>query len=147
MAFPGARRAGFRPTLFTLRHWPLAMALGWVAWGCREAPTPMGPKPNGPNESPPSITTIPGRDTTVDSIGVLNIEVIAHDQARIDTVTLQISGAPVAYPPDTVNDTVFDAVFTVPLGSLRHRAFSFRVAASDVLGRDTLTDSVNVRLK
>jgi hypothetical protein len=123
------------------------MAFGWVAWGCREAPTPTGPKPNGPDVSPPAITTIPGRDTTVDSIGALTIEVIARDRTRIDTVTLQISGAPIAFPAVAVHDTVFDAVFTVPLAPLHHTPFSFRVEASDVLGHDTLTDSVNVRLK
>lgn len=123
------------------------MALGWVAWGCREAPTQLGPKPKGPSESPPSITTIPGRDTTVDSIGSLKIEVIVRDQTRIDTVTVLFSGVPIAFPPNAVNDTVFDAVYTVALGPLHHTPFSFRVAASDLLGHDTLTDSVNVRLK
>ena len=77
----------------------------------------------------------------------MRIEVIARDQTRIDTVTLEISGASIAFPPAVVNDTVFDAVYTVPLGALRHTPFSFRVAASDVLGHDTLTDSVNVRLR
>ncbi len=121
--------------------------LGGLAWGCRDAPTPTGPKPNGPDLSPPAITTIPGRDTTVDSIGLLNIEVIARDQNLIDTVTLQISGAQIAFPPDTVDDTVVDAVYTVALGQLHHKPFSFRVAAGDVLGHDTVTDSITVRLK
>jgi hypothetical protein len=91
--------------------------------------------------------TFPGRDTTVDSIGLMIIEVIARDPARIDTVTLEISGASIAFPPDVVNDTVFDAVYTVPLGTLGHRPFSFRVTAGDVLGHDTVTDSIRVRLK
>jgi hypothetical protein len=147
LAAPGVCREGVRTCLLAARHWPLVAALGWLAWGCREAPTPTGPKPGGPNESAPAVTTIPGRDTTVDSVGVLRIEVIAHDQARIDTVSLRISGAAIAFPPDTVNDTVFDALYTIPLGSLRHKPFSFRVAAGDVLGHDTVTDSVTVRLR
>jgi len=122
-------------------------ALSWLAWGCLEAKTPTGPKPTGPNVSPPTVTTIPGRDTTVDSTGVLYIEVVARDQARIDTVTLQISGAPISFMADTVRDTAFDALYPVALGSLHHKPFSFRVAASDVLGRGTVTDSINVRLK
>lgn len=121
--------------------------LGWLAWGCLEAKTPTGPKPNGPDVSPPSVTTVPGRDTTVDSIGVLYIEVIARDQTLIDTVAMQISGAPVSFLADTVHDTVFDALYPVALGSLHHRPFSFRVAVSDVLGHGTVTDSINVRLK
>jgi len=96
---------------------------------------------------PPAITTFPGRDTTVDSIGLLNIEVIARDPARIDTVSLLISGAAIAFPTSPVNDTMFDAIYSVALGTLGHKPFSFRVAASDVLGHDTVTDSIRVRLK
>lgn len=118
-----------------------------MGWGCREARTPTGPAPNGPSRSAPAITTFPGRDTTADSIGLLNIEVIARDQAVIDTIQLEFSGASIAFPPSVVNDTVFDAVYTVALGPLHHRPFSFRVAAGDVLGRDTVTDSISVRLK
>ena len=123
------------------------MVLGCMAWGCREAPTQLGPKPNGPSESPPSITTIPARDTTVDSIGSLQILVNVHSQNRIDTVTVLLSGVSLAYPPNVVNDTVFEAAYTVSLGALHHAPFSFRVEANDVLGHDRLTDSVNVRLK
>ena len=49
--------------------------------------------------------------------------------------------------PNVVNDTVFEAAYTVSLGALHHAPFSFRVEAGDVLGHDTLTDSVKVRLK
>jgi hypothetical protein len=128
-----------------VRHWSLVVALGWGAWGCREAPTPSGPRPHGPSESPPAITTIPGRDTSVDSVGLLMIEVTARDQVRIDTVAMLMSGAPFAFLAVPVNDTVFDGLFPVPLGSLHHKAFAFRVAAGDVLGRDTVTDSISVR--
>jgi len=107
----------------------------------------MGPPPPGSSDAAPAVTTFPGRDTTVDSLGVLAIEVVAHDQDRIVTVTLEISGAPIAFPPDTVDDTVFDAVYTVALGSLHHRPFGFRVEANNILGRDTVTDSVHVRLR
>ena len=83
----------------------------------------------------------------MDSIGALSIEVVAHDQDRITTVTMEISGARIAFSPDTVNDTVFDAIYTVDLGPLRHQPFGFRVEASNLLGRDTVTDSVHVRLQ
>jgi len=58
-----------------------------------------------------------------------------------------ISGAPIAFPASTVHDTVADLIYTVALGGLHHRPFSYRVAADDVLGRDTVTDSVTVRLR
>lgn len=106
-----------------------------------------GPTPPGPDRSPPAITTFPGRDTTVDSVGVFTIEVIAHDRNEIDTLALLVSGAGFAFPTDTVHDTVADVSYAISLGALRHQPFSFRVAAGDVLGHDTLTDSVNVRLK
>ena len=137
-----------RDTRFlAVRWWPVVVALGTMSWGCREAPTVMGPPPPGPSNAPPAITTIPGRDTTVDSVGVMPIEVIVRDQHRIFTVTLELSGAAIAFPADTVNDTLFDALYPVPLAGLQHRPFSFRVAAGDVLGRDTVTDSINVRLQ
>jgi hypothetical protein len=136
---------GRKTHLFPIPQWPLVAALGWLAWGCREAPTPTGPGSRGPDQSPPAITTFPVRDTTVDSIGLLNIEVIARDPSGIDTVTLEISGASLAFPTSEVNDTVFDALYTVALGPLRHKAFSFRVAASDLLGHAAVTDSISVR--
>jgi len=128
-------------------RWPAVAALGWLGLGCREAATPTGPGPRGPGFAPPSVTTFPGRDTTVDSIGLLNIEVVAHDATQIDSVSLLISGAPIAFPADTTRDTLVDVLYAIPLGTLHHRPFSYRVAAADVLGHDTLTDSVTVRLK
>lgn len=125
----------------------VAAAAGWLILGCREAATPTGPTPKGPDFSAPAVVTRPGQDTTVDSIGLLNIEVLAHDAALIDTVTLLISGAPFAFPASTVHDTVADLFYTVALGGLHHRSFSYRVAAGDVLGHDTVTDSVTVRLR
>lgn len=130
-----------------MRGWPLFAVPCAFGWGCREAVTPTGPGPHGPNLSPPAVATFPGRDTTVDSIGLLNIEVKAHDASLIDTVTLLITGAPLAFPPQVVNDTAFDGVFTIALGALHHRPFSFRAFAGNILGRDTLTDSVTVRLR
>jgi hypothetical protein len=146
-AFLRASSEGRRRALAALSACALMATLGWAAWGCREAPTPTGPKPSGPSQSAPAIVTLPGRDTTVDSIGLMLIEVIVRDPVRIDTVALQISGASLAFPADTVNDTVFNATFPIALGPLRHQRFSFRVAAGDILGHDTLTDSVIVRLK
>lgn len=118
-----------------------------MGWGCREAQTPTGPGGKGPDETPPLVTTDPGRDTTVDSVGVLNIVVSVHDRTLIDTVALEIFGAPLAFPPQVVNDTVYTAIYQVGLGALNHQPFVFRVTAGDALGHDTTTDSVHVRLR
>jgi len=132
---------------FGVRWWPVVALLGSVSLGCVDAPTPTGPAAPGTGGAAPAVTTFPDRDTTVDSIGLMPIEVIVHDQNRIFTVTLELSGVAIAFPADTVNDTAFDATYAIALGALRHRPFGFRVEAQDVLGRDTVTDSVHVRLQ
>ena len=119
---------------------------GGVAWGCREARTPTGPPAQGPIAAP-SLEYVPSRDTLVDSIGILNIDVAAHSQSLIDSVAVLIAGAPLAYPAAHPMDTVFHGLFPVPLGSLRHQPFSFAVTAADILGHDTTTPSVTVRLR
>lgn len=125
----------------------MAVVAGWLVLGCREAVTPTGPNPGGPDLSPPSVITRPGRDTTVDSLGLLSIEVIARDATLLDTISLLVSGASIAFPPIEVRDTVADLIYTIALGGLHHRPFSYRAAATDVLGHDTVTDSVTVRLR
>ena len=144
---PGVRRAGRREGVGAADGWALGLALGCLAWGCRPAPTDLGPPPPGSANAPPAVKTFPSKDTTVDSIGVMNIGVLARDQTKLFTVTLELSGARSGFPPDTVNDTLFVASYPVSLGALRHQPFSFRVQAVDVLGRDTVTDSVLVRLR
>ena len=144
---PGVRPTGLDRGLEAVRWWAVVGVFGCLSWGCREAQTPLGPPPPGSSDAPPVITTFPGRDTTADSIGLLNIEVIAQSRTLIDTVRLEISGAAIAFPPDVVHDTVYDAIFTVALGQLHHQPFSFRVSAGDILGRDTVTDSITVRLR
>ena len=128
-------------------RWAAAAVAGSLILGCREAPTPTGPTPRGPGISPPSVVTHPGRDTTVDPAGLLDIEVIARDAARIDTINLLISGASITFPATSVRDTAIDLLYRIPLAAVGHQGFSFRVAAGDVLGHDTVTDIVTVRLR
>ncbi len=129
-----------------LRGLALVAALSWGAWGCREAVTPTGPPPRVPI-SAPTLATVPSRDTLVDSIGILNIEVTAHSASLIDTVALTIEGAALAFPVANPMDTVFVGVFSIPLAGLRHQPFSFTATAGDILGHDTTTQSVTVRLR
>lgn len=128
------------------RRGALVVLLGAVAWGCREARTPTGPPPQGPS-SALSLVYVPSRDTLVDSVGILNIDVTAHCQSLIDSVALVLEGAPLAIPTAYPMDTVFHALYPVPLGSLHHQAFTFAVVAADIMGHDTTTPSVTVRLR
>ena len=129
-----------------LRGLALVAALGWGAWDCREAVTPTLPPPGVPS-SAPVVATVPSRDTLVDSIGILNIEVTAHSASLIDSVALSIEGAALAFPAAHPMDTVFEGFFSIPLAGLRHQPFSFTVTAGDILGHDTTTQSVTVRLR
>jgi hypothetical protein len=124
----------------------LGLAMG-LMWGCREAATPTGPPRTGPDTMPPSLAYSPAQDTLVDSIGILDIAVAAHDQTQIDSVAVLIQGAPITFTVAHPSDTVFFGIYPVPLASLRHQPFSYRVHAADVLGHDTTTQSVNVRLR
>jgi hypothetical protein len=90
---------------------------------------------------------VPSRDTLVDSVGILNLDVAAHSPTLIDSVEVLIEGAALVFPAAHPLDTVFRALYPVPLGSLGHRPFSFAVTAADILGRDTTTASVTVRLR
>ena len=126
----------------------LGVALGWLVflWGCREAVTRPNAPPGG-SEGPPTLIVHPAQDTTVDSIGTLEIDVTVSDPALIDSVAIQFQGAPLAFPPAFPNDTAYHALYPVGLGALHHQPFSFVVSAANVLGYDTATASVNVRLK
>jgi hypothetical protein len=131
-AFPGGLPIG-----------ALGLALA-LFWGCKEAPTPTGPARVGADTMPPSVFYSPSRDTVVDSIGVLNIVVRAHAPLLIDSVALLVTGASIVFPAVHPADTVFVGSFPVPLGSLRHKPFSFAVRADDILGREGTTPSVKV---
>jgi len=128
------------------RRGAVVALLGSVAWGCREARTPTSPPPSGPAPAL-SLKYVPSRDTVVDSVGILNIDVAAHSQSLLDSVGVLIDGAPLAYPAAHPTDTVLHGLFSVPLGSLRHRPFSFMVTAADIMGHDTTSPSVTVRLR
>ena len=110
-ALRGVSRAAQRGALVAL--------VGGVAWGCREARTPTGPPPQGPVAAL-SLVYIPSRDTLVDSVGILNIDVTARSQSLIDSVALVLEGAPLAIPTAYPMDTVFHVLYPVPLGSLHH---------------------------
>jgi hypothetical protein len=122
----------------------LILSAGCLIAGCREAVTRPNPPPVQ-SEGPPSLIVHPAQDTTVDSIGSLNIEVTVHDQALIDSVEVLVQGASLAFPVNRPNDTTFHALYPVPLGPLRHQAFTFTVTAGNILGYDTTTASVTVR--
>jgi hypothetical protein len=124
----------------------LSCALGLLAVGCQEAATqPNVLRPTTPG--PPQVVVSPSADTTVDSIGTLTIVVAVHDQAPIDSVAVIFQGAPLSIPTTAPHDTTFLALYPIALGPLHHQAFSFAVYAADILGYDTTTASVTVRLR
>ncbi len=120
-------------------------ALLWAASSCRPAVT----QPNTITSlvrSAPQVIVSPSQDTTVDSTGTLPIVVAVHDQALIDSVIVIFQGASQAYPASHPNDTLFQEIITVALGPLKHKTFSFWVNAANILGVDTTTSAVNVRV-
>jgi hypothetical protein len=124
----------------------LIAALVWTAAGCREAVT----QPNttkGPGGGAPLIVVDPAQDTTVDSVGSLNIVIAVHDPAYIDSVSVVFQGAAPPYQNFYPNDTLFQAIIPVTLGPLKHTTWSFTVSAANILGLDTTTASVNVRVR
>ncbi len=130
------------------RAWAWGCLLGlllWAAPGCQEAVT----QPNTIQSlvrSAPQVTVSPAQDTTVDSLGTLAIVVAVHDQALIDSVAVLFQGASQAYHAAYPNDTLFQEIIQVALAPLKHRTFSFVVNAANILGVDTTTSAINVRV-
>lgn len=93
---------------------------------------------------PPLLELSPSKDTAVDSVGVLLIAVVAHDASRIDSVTILSQDAPSAFPAVYPQDTAALVFWTVALAGLHHQAFTFQVAAGDVLGHATVTPAIKV---
>jgi hypothetical protein len=124
----------------------LVGALSWAASGC----VPAATEPNNPRNSTrgaPVIVIDPAQDTTVDSLGTLEIAVAVHDPAVIDSVQVAFQGTAPQFYGFHPADTLFQAIVTVALGPLKHKTFSFSVNAANLLGKDTTTSSVNVRVQ
>lgn len=118
----------------------------WLAAGCRAAVTQPN-NPQGLEPGAPQVITDPAQDTTVDSLGTLAIVITVRDPASIDSVAVILQGASQQYPTSYPNDTLYQATITVALAPLKHRTFSFAVNAANILGEDTTTSSVNVRVR
>jgi hypothetical protein len=137
----GRRRRGRAPVCLGLFG-----ALFWAATGCIPAAT----EPNNPRSEPrgaPVIVIDPAQDTTVDSLGTLEIAVAVHDPAIIDSVLVVLQGTAPPYYVFHPADTLFQAIITMALGPLKHTTFSYSVSAANLLGKDTTTQSVNVRVR
>jgi hypothetical protein len=141
-----AVRHGRRWSGHALAGLGLVGALVWAASGCRAAVTQPN-TPKSPGDGAPLVMIDPSQDTTVDSIGTLDIVIAVHDAAYIDTVAVTFQGASQAYLPFYSGDTLFQAIIPVTLGPLKHQTFSFAVSAANILGRDTTTSTVNVRVR
>jgi hypothetical protein len=100
--------------------------------------------PLGPDVTGPELVLRPGSDTTVDSLGLLQIVVTARDRSTIKSLRLDLIGINASFPPLTPNDTLYTAVFPIALGAFRRTAFRFVVRAADILDHETVTDTVTV---
>ncbi len=122
-------------------------ALGLLGQACKEARTPFVAPPLGPDSAPPVVQFSPAHDTTVDSTGVLPINVYAHDQSWVTSVQLVIINGPFVYP--TVNPDTTDALegFSIGLAPFKHSQFRWFIVASDILNHRTVTDTVTVSVR
>ena len=79
----------------------------------------------------PVIRLSPGRDTVVDSTGVLQVHVQVVDLARLRLVDL----------------LVLDASFPFALSRFKHTTFRYYVRASDIFDHETVSDTVAVTVR
>lgn len=121
--------------------------LGLAAAGaCKEnlSPPPIG---TGPDTSGPLVRLSPGRDTTVDSTGVLLINVNATDPSGIRLLSFQLDPPSFGYPSSIPLDTAVGVSYSIPLGVFKHSSFRFTVRATDVLDHETVTNAVTVTVR
>jgi len=127
----------------------LALGLGLglaLLGGCREnlATAPHGV---GPDVEGPFVLLRPASDTTVDSLGVLNIQVQAIDQSPIGHLDLIVVGGAFGFAPLVPNDTIVTVIYPIALGQFKHSSFQYYVVARDVLNHETATDTVTVTVR
>lgn len=89
----------------------------------------------------------PGRDTTVDSVGVLTVRAQVQDRSPIGYVAFQALDVPVGFLPVTPDDTLADLYYLFALGQFKHRTFRYYVRATDILDHETVTDTVTVTVR
>lgn len=121
--------------------------LALLLLGCKEATTPLGPGGLGPDVSGPALVIRPARDTTTDSLGTLNIRVIAADRSLIKSVDLFLIGGAFGFPTIMPDDTVFDVTYPVPLQPYAGGSFQYFARAVDILDHETVSDTVTVTVR
>ena len=101
----------------------------------------------GTDTSGPLVKLSPAHDTLVDSTGILLVHVGATDPSGIVSMTFTILPTLVTPPTVTGADTTLDALFPVALSGHKHSTFRYFVQAFDILGHETVTDTVAVTVK
>jgi len=139
----------FAALLDALKRRCLPAVLGLTALAltaCKEnlSSPPTG---GGPDTTGPAVRLAPGTDTTVDSVGVLLVSVLASAPSGIKTVDFTLLPGTFAFPTQSPLDTVFGAFYSVPLGTFKHSTFKYFVQATDILDHETVTDTVTVTVK
>jgi hypothetical protein len=151
--FPVVIRQQFSPSARAQKHpgrgrfLTLGSALLVVfSAACKENLSPP-PIITGPDSTGPRVQLRPGKDTLVDSTGILLVAVNAEDPSGIKSVDMQILPATFGFPVQSPLDTTFGAFYSVPLGAHKHSVFRYFVRATDILDHETVTDTVTVTVK
>jgi hypothetical protein len=122
-------------------------ALLAVSAACRENLSEPPSGGSGPDRDGPAVQLFPGRDTTVDSLGVLTVRALIRDRTAIGRVAFQVLDLPFGFNPVTINDTLADLYYAFALGQFKHRTFRYFVRTTDILDHETVTDTVTVTVR
>lgn len=101
----------------------------------------------GPDTTGPLVQLAPARDTAVDSVGTLLVQVNASDPSGVGMVELFLQPAHFAIDPLAPNDTVFAGLYPITLSGYKHSQFKYWVEVRDLLARETVSDTVTVTVR
>lgn len=114
--------------------------------GCKENLSPP-PQMGGPDTTGPLVRLAPSRDTTVDSVGVLLVNVDVRDPSGVKRLDFLLMPPAFSFPTLAPLDTVTQVVYPVQLSQFKHSVFRFYVRTLDVLDHETVTDTVTVTVR
>lgn len=127
---------------------PLFLVLATlILAACKENLSPPPVTGLGKDTVGPAVQLSPAHDTTVDSTGTMLIAVNATDPSGIKQVDFLLVPPSFGFPTQAPLDTVYAALYPMPLGNFKHSSFRFFVRMTDVLDHETITDTVLVTVR